>query len=218
MIAWSFLSSVSPEGHIFHWFLAVSGPCESACGLIGSIFNLFNLFMNFWASLGVFLSVFLAFLGIPVVILHQFVLCLFCRWYLKIFFYGFAPDLPAVSLVALVPPCLIKPHIFSWPVQYSIHNTNKPSFSDSGVRYAGANQTQGAPGPAFTSATIPAACIFHHVIFLVHCGPAENILGALYLFVYSFSPWGSSNLWAPGVWAETNMLVVRLLRNPTGSH
>lgn len=108
------------RGTLFSLVLAVgSGPCESACGFIGSICNTFQSFYEL-------LSVFWAFLGIPVVILNQFVLCLFCRRYLKNFFYGFAPGLPAVSLVALVPPCLIKPEIMRSPTS-SAHLFNIPS-------------------------------------------------------------------------------------------
>lgn len=79
MIAWSFLSSVSPEGQFSHCFLAVSGPCESACGLIGSIFNTFQSFYELLSLFWGFFECVLAFLGIPVIIVHQFVLCLFCR-------------------------------------------------------------------------------------------------------------------------------------------
>lgn len=58
MIAWSFLSSVSPEGHVSHCFLAVGGPCESACGLIGSIFNTFQSFYELLSLIWVFLVCF----------------------------------------------------------------------------------------------------------------------------------------------------------------
>lgn len=75
---------------------------------------LFNLFMNFWAWFGFFLVCF-GLLGYTCGHFASVCFVSFCRWYLKIFFYDFAPGLPAVSLAALVPPRLIKPGIMRSP-------------------------------------------------------------------------------------------------------
>lgn len=114
MIAWSFLSSVSPEGHVSHCFLAVGGPCESACGLIGSIFNTFQSFYELLSLIWVFLVCF-GLLGYTCGHFASVCFVSFCRWYLKIFFYDFTPGLPAVSLAGLVPTRLIKPGIMRSP-------------------------------------------------------------------------------------------------------
>lgn len=100
MIAWSFLSSVSPEGHFSHCFLAVGGPCESACGLIGSIFNTFQSFYELLSLIWVFFSVFWP----SWVYLWSFCISLFCVFFVDDILKYFFMILPLASQQFPWPP------------------------------------------------------------------------------------------------------------------